>query len=476
MNATPSNRLSCGLLLGAALAMWPGLAWAQDASENGGEVPPRPAIMFNRWQEDWSVLADPRVPRMPFDALKYIPLVATDPSYYLSFGADVRERFESNDAANFGTGPNRPQNYDLSRTEFHADLHLGPNIQIFTQLQSDFAPGKTMLTPVDQNRLDLEQAFVAITEPVDDGTLKVRIGRQQFAFDLQRFVSVRDGPNVRQSYDAAWADYEKGPWRLITFYSQPVQDQDDHVFDDYSSNKLTFSGFRVERQITKDVSLASYYAHFTQDNVSFPNASGNERREVFDVHFAGKINRFDWDVEGMGQTGAIGNQAVRAWAFGSLAGYTLSDVNWTPRLGLQFDAASGDSNPHDRTFGTFNPLFPNGYYVTLAGYTGYTNFIHLKPSITLHPTDNLKVMFAAAAQWRETTGDAIYTQPDIPVPNAAGRPGQYTGCYGQLRLDWTVNRATSVTVEAVHFMAGDAIRRAGGHDGNYIGAELKYGW
>jgi hypothetical protein len=41
-----------------------------------------------------------------------------------------------------------------------------------------------------------------------------------------------------------------------------------------------------------------------------------------------------------------------------------------------------------------SPLFPNGYYVTLAGYTGFVNFIHVKSSITLHPTKSLKLMFA----------------------------------------------------------------------------------
>src|SRR4029077_2288331 len=56
-------------------------------------TPQRPAIIFNRWQEDWSVLADPRVPREPFDEFKYIPLSDTDRYTYLSFGADTRERF-----------------------------------------------------------------------------------------------------------------------------------------------------------------------------------------------------------------------------------------------------------------------------------------------------------------------------------------------------------------------------------------------
>jgi hypothetical protein len=38
------------------------------------DTPARPQILFNRWQEDWSVLANPAVPREPLDDLKYIPL------------------------------------------------------------------------------------------------------------------------------------------------------------------------------------------------------------------------------------------------------------------------------------------------------------------------------------------------------------------------------------------------------------------
>jgi hypothetical protein len=209
--------------------------------------------------------------------------------------------------------------------------------------------------------------------------------------------------------------------------------------------------------------------------VQFPNASGNERRDIFDVHLNGNANHFDFDFEVMNQTGRIGIEPIEAWAVGSLAGYTFAEVNWSPRVGIQFDAASGDSNTK-RTFGTFNPLFPNGYYFALAGYTGYANLIHIKPSLTLQLTSSLKIMLAAAAQWRQNTADAVYAQPDIPIPNTAGRPGAYTGSYGQFRLDWTIDRATSFAIEAVHFKIGDALRNAGAHDSNYLGVEIKRGW
>jgi hypothetical protein len=451
------------------------MAWADDQSSQTS-TPQRPSIMFNRWQEEWSVLADRRVSREPFDEFKYIPLSDIDPYTYLSFGAATRERFESNNAANFGTGSNVGQNYVISRNEFNADLRIANQIQAFVQFQADYAPWKTMLTPVDADKLDLEQAFVALVEPLGGGTLKLRAGRQQFAFDLQRFVSVRDGPNVRQSYDAGWADYENGPWRFITLYSLPVQVRDITIFDDYSSvTAQTFGMARTEYKFSESLFIAGYYANFTQGNAQFANASGDERRDIFDVHLNGDANHFDFDLEVMNQTGRIGVEPIEAWAIGSLAGYTFADVNWSPRVGIQLDAASGDGNTK-RTFGTFNPLFPNGYYFTLAGYTGYTNLIHIKPSLTLSPTSSLKIAIAAAVQWRQTTADAVYTQPDVAVPNTAGRPGAYTGTYGQVRLDWTIDRATSFAIEAVHFAIGDALRNAGGHDSNYVGVEIKHGW
>jgi hypothetical protein len=447
---------------------------ADDASAAAG-VPQRPSIMFNRWQEDWSVLADPRVPREPLDSLKYIPLSSSDPKTCLSFGAGVRERFEALDAARFGIAPSRNNDYLISRVETHADLRIGSEVQMFAQFLSAFAPGKTMIAPVDRDRLDLEQAFIAVVEPVSGGTLKLRFGRQQFAFDLQRFVSVRDGPNIRQSYDAAWGDYELGPWRVISFYSQPVQNRDLRVFDDYSSGHLTYGGVRLERQFGP-ASLTAYYSRFTQDGARFLTVNGNERRDILDVRFGGATKGFDWDIEAMGQAGEIGGESIAAWAVGSLAGYTFADLPWKPRVGLQIDAASGDDNPTDHHLGTFNPLFPNGYYFTLAGFTGYVNLIHVKPSATIHPTESLKVMAAVAGQWRETTADAVYVQPNIPLPGTAGRPGQYTGTYEQLRADWAITPHYAAAVEAVHFSVGRAIRRAGGRDGNYVGVELKFGW
>ena len=451
------------------------LAHAVHAQETG-VAPARPVPLFNRWQENWSPLANPALRNEPGDSLKYIALSANNPAGYLSLGVNLRERVEFNDAAGFGVGGGRSDSYLIQRLQAHVDIHFNEHWQLFTQLEDARDANKRITTPVDKNPLDLRLAFLAYSHSFDAGTFKARIGRQEFAFDLQRFVSLRDGPNVRQAFDAVWADWETGRWRFIGFISQPVQYADAHPFDDSSSGHVRFSMLRVERQVFGNQELSAYYSLFARDNARYIDGSGRELRHVFDTRYAGAARGFDWDLEAMAQRGSVGAKDIRAWAIGTRAGYTFASIDWQPRIGLQVDAASGDRHRGDNIIGTFNPLFPNGYYLTLAGFTGYTNFVHVKPSVTLKPSSRLTLMGALGLQWRETTADAVYTQPNVAVPGTAGNGGRWTGVYGQLRADYVFSANLAAAVEMVHFDIGDAIRRAGGHNSNYLGVELKYMW
>ncbi len=464
------------LALAATLLLWWFQVAAQEVEEPALDDTARPKLSSNRWQEDWSVLADPALRIEPGDSLKYIPLNAGDPKSYLSLGVNLRERVESLDDPSFGVGGNTANTYLLQRFQIHADLHLDEHWQGFVQFEDALTVNKRVINGADRNPWDLRLAFVAYTRTFDAGTFKARVGRQDFAFDLQRFVSLRDGPNVRQSFDAAWADWETEKWRFIAFVSQPVQYKDEHPFDDTSNRHFRFSTLRVERLVFGRNELSAYYSIYSRDNARYLDAVGNERREVYDMRFAGAAFGLDWDVEGMAQRGNVGAKNISAWGSGARVGYTWEGPPWRPRLGIQLDAASGDRRPGDQTLGTFNPLFPNGYYFTLAGFTGYTNLIHVKPTVTVKPAAKLSVTAGVGFLWREVTSDAIYVQPNIPLPGTAGQGGHWTGVYGQLRADYAFNANFTGAVEAVRYDVGRAIRMAGGHDSDYLGLELKFMW
>ncbi len=468
------SRLATGLVA-AALGQCAAGAWAQ-ADPPSPEANSRPAIKMNRWQEDWSTLSDPSLRTQPLDGLKYIELPGKDPMRYLSLGLTLRERFETNDASGLGTGGANRDSYVLQRLQLHADLHLDRRWRLFTQLEDDRAFDKQVVSSADQDRVDLRLAFVEYVNTFADGTLKARVGRQDFAFDIQRFVSSRDGPNVRQSFDAAWADWETTDWRFIAFVSEPVQYKDGHDFDDSSNGTFRFHTVRVERHVLGDNELSAYWSLYERSNARYGDAAGHEKRNVYDARFAGHARDIDWDTEAMIQAGHVGASTIRAWNVGARTGYTFSDVAWQPRAGLQFDAASGDRRRGDGVEGTFNPLFPNGYYFTLGSYTGDTNLLHLKPSVTLRPASGLSVVGALGFLWREATADSVYLQPNIPIAGTAGAGNRWTGSYAQLRIDCAVDRHIGTALEAVHYDVGDTVRDAGGHDSTYLGIEFKYSW
>jgi hypothetical protein len=468
------SRVSRGAALALVIASFGAPAWAAETAADARSA--RPAISSNRWAEDWSVLADPALRTQPLDGLKYIPFYATDPKSYVSLGANLRERFETNNAPNFGVGRTPGDSYLLQRLQMFADIRPNANWQVFVELEDDRAFHKASISSADQDPLDLRLAFVAYTGGLAGGTFKARVGRQDFAFDLQRFVSSRDGPNVRQSFDAVWADYETGAWRFIGFVSQPVQYRFGAVFDDISNASFRFSTLRVERKVLGNNELSGYYSLYERSSAQYLDAAGEESRHIFDIRFAGASSGLDWDLEAMGQTGHVGVREIGAWALGGRTGYTLSNVAWSPRIGLQADAASGDAHPGDGKLGTFNPLFPNGYYFSLGGYTGYANLIHVKPTLTVKPADKLTVTAGVGFQWRQTVVDAVYVQPNIAVAGTAGKGDRWTGVYSQLRADYAFNPNLTGALEAVHYAVGDTIRAAGGHDSNYLGLELKYGW
>jgi len=442
----------------------------------GPDTPDRPVHpeinWFYRWQEDWSVLADPSLRTDPFDPIKYIP-IGSDPNSYLSLGLTVRERFES---ASFRLTPVQPDDYLIDRTQLHADLHLGSHVQIFTQLIDARAPGKSVLAPIDQNRVDLEQAFIAVTVPVGGDQLKFTVGRIEPELDMQRFADIQDGPNVRQPFDSVSAWYTHGDWRAVAFYSEPVQLRDRSPFDDVTSRRFALTGTRVTRGNLGHGRISLFAAQLRNDKAFYLASAGQERRNVIDMHYAGRAAGWDWDVEGMGQAGHVGERKIRAWGGGVLFGYTWASRPLSPRLGLQFDTASGNHNPNAGALGTFNPLFPNGFYEMLAGYPGYANFVHLRSTAMVHPTKTISALFNVGAQWRQTTADAVYLLPDIPVAGTAGRGSAYSGTYGQIRFDWEISRHMTAALDTEYFAHSQSLQQAGARNGLFIGVELRFGF
>ena len=371
----------------------------------------------------------------------------------VDIGGQVRQRAEAIDEPRFGLDGDRETDaYVLQRILLRAETRIEP-VRLVVELGAHEAWGKRRLAPPDENHLDLQQGFAEFAQ----SGLTVRLGRQEIVLDeAQRFVSYRDGANIRQSYDGARITYEQGGTRVDAFLTRPVAIERG-VFDDGSDDRQSFGGLYLTQKIGAEapITLGGYWLRLGRE---LP--AGTERRDSFGVRVAGKRSGWEWDAEGMLQRGRRGIRKIRAWGVSADLGYNL-DLPAEPRVGLRLDAGSGE-DPTNAALGSFHPLFPKGGHFDEAGLTTFTNLVALRASVRLRPTPKLSLEAATQGKWRENRDDAVYTLPSVPLAATLGNRARGIGQSYSLDARWKASKSLTMHAQYVRHDAGDAIRLAGG--------------
>ncbi len=440
-------------------------------------LPSPPPYQLLRFEEDYRYLRDPGRRSDLWDPLKCTALndAAT---WYLSLGGEVRERYEYFHNTNWGQGPQDEDGYVLQRYMLHADLHLGEALRAFGQLKSGLENGRSGgPRPTDEDKLDLHQAFLDVTlAATTSTTLVFRGGRQELLFGTQRLVSVREGPNVRQSFDGGRLILTSGATRVDVVLTVPVE-TNPGLFNDASDHTRLFWGIYAVRPLPLLPQGHSdlYYLGLDRKQARFDQGSGHELRHSIGTRLWGRPQPWDYNFEFVYQWGDFGRGAIQAWTAASETGYTLQAVRFHPRLGLKADIASGDHNPRDRTLQTFNALFPKGAYFGEIALIGPANFIDLHPILDVHLTQSITVTTDWDVFWRQSTRDGIYGPAINLIRSGRTSRARSVGSQATVQAEWQVTRHTTLVGIYTHFFAGAFLRESGpGRDVDYVTTWVAY--
>lgn len=433
----------------------------------------RPAFERLRQDEDWSVLCDPSRRTIWYDAIKCMPLNA-DRSASLSLGGEVRERYEYTGNPLWGEDPQDQNGVFLQRYVLHGDLRLGPGLRLFGQLYSALEDGRAgPASPVDENRIDLQQAFLEVPLPSNSS---LRLGRQELRYGSARLVDVREGPNVRRKFDGARARLDVRDWRVDALAVRPAlvepgafddgTDHDQALWGAYGTGSPSWLPFGT--------SVDLYYLGYEDEAGSFDQGTGHETRHTIGARVWGEQAGWDWNQELIYQFGAFGDGEIRAWSAASDTGYTWRDTPWTPRLGVSANIASGDDDPTDDDLGTFNPLFPRGNYFSELALLGPRNFVNLHPFLAVNPTDRLSLTVDVDWFWRLEREDGIYSPGGALLRSGAGSDERFVGTELSFSAGWQINSNVSVTGIYAHFFPGGFVRDTGpSQDIDFVEITLK---
>lgn len=344
-----------------------------------------------------------------YKRIKYVPLSGNGKTY-LSFGADFRYQYFYIKNEDFGDEPKDKDGYTLNRLLVHGDLHVGKSFRTFLQLQSSGAGGKPSTSPVDDNPLELHQAFVDFSTPSSASLhLTLRAGRQELTYGSQRLVSVREGPNNRQSFDgikvmSGWKNTQSD-----FFFSHYVAARKG-IFDDklLNKNSLFWGNYWTFKQVPVIGGIDLYYLGLQRKEAAFDNVKGKETRHSIGTRLFGNAGNLDYDVEGVYQFGDIDGSKISAWTASLNTNYQFKGSLFEPELGIKTELISGDKGIDDNKVETFNPLFPRGAYFGLAAVIGPANLFDVHPSASLNLSPKVALNFDVDFFWRYSIYDGIY--------------------------------------------------------------------
>lgn len=435
-----------------------------------------PTYALNRADEDYRYLRDPARRADVWDPLKYVPLDEAG-SWYLTLGGEARERYEYFNHPSWGEDP-QDNGYLLQRYFLHGDLHAGEHVRLFGQLQSSLAEGrKGGPRPADEDELDLHQAFLDLKFTVgEDGSFVLRTGRQELAYGSQRLISVREGPNVRRSFDGFRAMFRTGEVRIDGFAAKPAE-TNRHVFDDGPDHAQALWGAYavLPLPLLPGGNIDIYYIGLFRREAGFDQGAARETRHSVGTRLWRSEPPLDCNFEFLYQWGSFGNGDIGAWTAASDTGYTLARMPLSPRFGLRADIASGDEDPADPDLQTFNPLFPKGAYFSEAGLIGPANFIDLDPSLGLHLTDRVTLVFDWDFFWRESNRDGLYNNAVVLVRSGKTSEARYIGSMPQAQLLWEIDRHLKFVAIYGRFFAGRFLKETGpGEDVDYVTTWVSY--
>jgi hypothetical protein len=427
-------------------------------------------------------------------------------------GVQVRLRYEIRD--NFGIAGAGPRSVDFSqqagvRVDNAYFLHrIRPHVGYKSEWFSVFAEGrasgstgdKRNPNPESDGPMDLHQAYVVVGQP-KEFPLSLKVGRQELGYGDERIIGPSDWSNVPRVFDTARLRWETPALAADLFSGRVVIPYDNHfnMANDYD----WFSGLYLTSKVIPK-QLTEFYLLARNTSAKSPNVlistptpaiwKGPSARDIYTAGLRVKSNpaefgNWDYTAEFMGQYGHYNDPLAarslehQAFALSASGGYTWAHAFGNPRVGLEYDFASGDSHPNDNRHETFEQLFPSNHkYYGFMNFFSLENLHDLRLVTSVKPQARLTLQVDAHAFWLADTHDNSYTVTGARRGGIGSTAGtgyginssysSYVGAEADFIATYTIAPYASLQAGYGHFFHGDYIRQSlssvGSADANWF--------
>ncbi|TAN71007.1 MAG: hypothetical protein EPN17_03085 [Methylobacter sp.] len=403
---------------------------------------------------------------------------------WLSMSLEQRTRYETLDGAYKANGKGGDQQIPLQ-----TDLWLQANLGAF-RLGAEFLDARALaadsgsgLNNTHADQADFIQGYAAWA---DQNVLysgigaELTAGRQTLNLGSRRLIARNAMRNTINSFTGIklrLLDYDN--WQFNGFVTLPVIRyptaaadlvNETHQWDEEDSHTLFSGGFLELYNLGWNINSEVYLYHLTEGD-SASNPTRNRRYFTPGIRFYLKpaTAEFDFELETIGQFGTVRATTAakdgkdlqhQAWQQHADVGYTF-DMPWSPRLGLQYDYASGDEDPNDGKDQRFDTLYgarrfeygPTGIYGAFAR----SNINSPGYRIGINPRSDLQAFLSHRVFWLASSKDS-WTSANLQ--DKTGHSGDFVGHQLELSTRWDVNSSLNLETGWAHLFKGEFAKNA----------------
>ncbi|MBL7685752.1 MAG: alginate export family protein [Deltaproteobacteria bacterium] len=297
----------------------------------------------------------------------------------IKVGGEIRTRIESQFNYDFNESKRDSDTFYLLRTRVYLDINPNENLQFFGMFQDSETFDQDSALVKVPDRHQFYQGYVMFQDKNSTLSTRVKVGRQELVYGDQRLIGNFGWSNLGRYFDGLVIRLEnKFFWADLIGVRIPTPTTENQLAGVYGHLKKI-----------GNAEIEPYVLYLHSDHGGL---NGNNLNLItFGSRVVGKfLKNYDYGAEFAYQTGHSDGDLISAFALHSRMGYTFP-VSFKPRLGLEYNFASGDSSPKTGKVTTFNNLFPTNHdKYGYMDFFSWKNLHDLRFGVSAQPLSFLK--------------------------------------------------------------------------------------
>ncbi|MGA2352745.1 MAG: alginate export family protein [Terracidiphilus sp.] len=396
----------------------------------------------------------------PQPAGKVMALQVNNFPKWATLDMQLRAREENQSSDTYTAGNDAV--YVLTRIWGGLELRPTKSLTAYVQFVDAHALGLPLFYVAANQRdvFDGRQAFLEFhTKDV-----KIFAGRQELRYGNERLVGISNWTNTSRTWDGFLGRI--GDKNRLDLFSTSVVAIHASSLDKHGAG-LTFHGAVGTITTWVPHTVLQPFMYFK----AFPRVQnqqktyGTETEVTSGAEVSGKYpGGFYFDTLGAIQRGTYASNSISSGAGVVKAGIFEQKVGWKPRLGGEYDYASGNPLTNPYRIGTFDQLYPSNHNVFgLTDLFGFQNIKQERINLDLAPAKHLALLIQQEWLRVATVKDSVYSgsgSAKVKPPTKGflsddiGREFDVSGQYAFLRNNMTLN------VGIGHFSPGTLMQKA----------------